>query len=119
MIIAGLLTKLKSFFVVPDDVLINTFDFYVVNLRENRRIEGWQMLTHVGRRWTREASFLNHHFASICNLFVNPKHVRGTSGRLCLSSFTASSMTNHQVWKTSSLHSSTTIACCKSYKFRI
>ncbi len=38
---------------VPDDVLLNIFDFYVVNLRENRRIEGWQMLAHVCGRWRR------------------------------------------------------------------
>jgi hypothetical protein len=39
---------------LPDDVLLEAFDFYVTEdfrLREKQRIEGWQMLAHVYRRW--------------------------------------------------------------------
>src|SRR5713101_7772703 len=62
-----------------------------------------------------EVSCFNHHIASGCDSFVHPKHLRGTPwtyGRLCLSSF-ATLLMGHQVWilVTSSLRSSTTIAC--------
>ena len=39
-----------SNYMLPDDVLLEIFDFFV---REARRIQGWQTLVHVCRRWRR------------------------------------------------------------------
>src|SRR6266849_2685895 len=83
-----------------------------VKTEEQRGGKCWHTCVDAG-----EGSYFNHHFASLYDFFVRPKHPRGTtwtSGRLYLLSFAGSSSTNHQVWITSSLHSSTTIACCKS-----
>jgi hypothetical protein len=48
---AGELTTINM---LTDDVLLETFDFYVIEgfrLFGRRRIEGWQVLAHVCRRW--------------------------------------------------------------------
>jgi hypothetical protein len=39
--------------ILPDDVLLGVFDFYVVmsSLYEKRGVEAWQTLVHVCRRW--------------------------------------------------------------------
>ena len=52
-----------------------------------------------------------------CAIRPSYSFIPWTYGRLCLSSFvtsTTSSTTDHQVWITSSLHLSSTIACVKS-----
>ena len=72
---------------LPDDVLLETFDFYV----DGDMDEDFESLekpknTGVDNTGTRvdagELSSFKHPVASTCNSFVHPKHLRWTLGHL-------------------------------------
>jgi hypothetical protein len=37
--------------ILPDDVILEIFDYYVAEADEDRKFEEWQMLVHVCQKW--------------------------------------------------------------------
>ena len=82
-----------------------------VNFDTSRRGNCWHTCVDDG-----ELSFLDHHVASICDLFARPEHLQEphwTSGPPCLSSFMAI-FPQHQAWTTPLLRWGVAVAYVKS-----
>ena len=81
----------KRIGILPDDILLEIFHFYVDVKRQlyegKARVEAWQALVHVCRRW-RNLVFRSPRRLNL-RLIVHPKHPHWTSGQPFLSSFLA------------------------------